>query len=68
MSIAISLNLHCEEMIVFHTNKAMQAGASPAEVYETAILAATFGGNGVVSHIATLLRESVRDFEKDFKK
>ncbi|WP_201750512.1 carboxymuconolactone decarboxylase family protein [Senegalia massiliensis] len=67
MSIAIGCYNRCEYCIVFHTYKALEAGATREEILESAMVAVAFGGGPSIAYSVTLLKESLNEFEKDFK-
>jgi len=68
ISVAIGVYNRCEYCIVFHVYKALEAGATPQEIYEAAGVAVAFGGGPSVAYTVTLLREAVETFKEDFKK
>ena len=67
ISIALSVFSRCEYCIVFHAYNALKAGASKEEIMESAMVAATFGAGPTLAYTATLLKNSLDEFEKDFK-
>jgi len=68
ISVAIGVYNRCEYCIVFHVYKALEAGATPQEIYEAAGVAVALGGGPSVAYTVTLLREAVETFKEDFKK
>ena len=67
MSVAIGVYNRCEYCIVFHAYKALEAGASREELMEAAMVAVAFGGGPTLAYSVTLLKESIDEFEGDFK-
>lgn len=67
ISVAIGVFSRCEYCIVFHTYKAYEAGATREEILEAAMVAVAFGGGPSMAYSVTLLKESVDEFEGDFK-
>ncbi|MCY6958808.1 MULTISPECIES: carboxymuconolactone decarboxylase family protein [Clostridium] len=67
ISVAIAVYNRCEYCIVFHTYKALEAGASREEMLEAAMVAVAFGGGPTMAYSVTLLKDSIDEFEKDFK-
>jgi AhpD family alkylhydroperoxidase len=67
ISVAIGAYNRCEYCIVFHVYKALEAGATREEIMEAAMVAVAFGGGPSVAYSVTLLKDSIDEFEKDFK-
>lgn len=67
MSVAIGCYNRCEYCIVYHSYKALEAGATKEEIMEAAMVAVAFGGGPSMAYSVTLLKECVDEFEKDFK-
>lgn len=67
MSVAIGVYNRCEYCIVFHTYKALEAGATRDEIIESAMVSAAFGGGPTMAYSATVLKDSLDEFEKDFQ-
>ncbi|WP_425449275.1 carboxymuconolactone decarboxylase family protein [Dethiothermospora halolimnae] len=67
MSVAIAAYNRCEYCIVFHVYKALEAGATREEILESAMVAVAFGGGPSMAYSVTLLKDSIDEFEKDFK-
>ncbi|SHK05810.1 alkylhydroperoxidase AhpD family core domain-containing protein [Clostridium amylolyticum] len=67
ISIGVAAYNRCEYCIVFHTYKALEAGASREEIMEAAMVAVAFGGGPSMAYSVTLLKDSIDEFEKDFK-
>jgi AhpD family alkylhydroperoxidase len=57
----------CEYCIVYHTYKAFEAGATKEEIIEAAMVAVAFGGGPSIAYSVTLLQESIKEFENEFK-
>ncbi len=66
-SVAIAVFSRCEYCIVYHTYKALEAGANRDEIIEIAMIAVAFGGGPSMAYSVTLLHESIQEFEKDFQ-
>lgn len=67
MSVAIGVYNRCEYCIVYHTYKALEAGASRGEILESAMVSVAFGGGPSMAYSVTLLKECLDEFEKDFQ-
>ncbi|AYE33247.1 carboxymuconolactone decarboxylase family protein [Clostridium septicum] len=67
ISVAIAAYNRCEYCIVFHVYKALEAGANREEIMEAAMVAVAFGGGPSMAYSTTLLKDSIDEFEKDFK-
>lgn len=67
MSVAIGCYNRCEYCIVYHSYKALEAGASKEEILEAAMVSVAFGGGPSMAYTVTLLQECIDEFEKDFK-
>ncbi|MEG0772172.1 carboxymuconolactone decarboxylase family protein [Clostridium sp.] len=67
ISVAIGAYNRCEYCIVFHVYKALEAGATREEIMEAAMVAVAFGGGPSMAYSVTLLKDSIDEFEKDFK-
>jgi AhpD family alkylhydroperoxidase len=66
MSVAIGVYNRCEYCIVYHSYKALEAGASKEEVMEAAMVSVAFGGGPAMAYTVTLLKECVDEFAPDF--
>ncbi|WP_313568667.1 carboxymuconolactone decarboxylase family protein [Acetoanaerobium noterae] len=66
MSVAIGCYNRCEYCIVYHSYKALEAGASKEEILEAAMVSVAFGGGPSMAYTVTLLQECIDEFEKDF--
>jgi AhpD family alkylhydroperoxidase len=67
MSVGIGCYIRCKYCIVFHTYKAFEAGATKEEILEAAMVAVAFGGGPSMAYSVTLLKDSIAEFENDFK-
>jgi len=67
ISVAIGVYNRCEYCIVYHVYKALEAGASREEIIEAALVSVAFGGGPTIAYSVTLMKESIDEFEKDFK-
>ena len=68
ISVAIGAYKLCKYCIVFHVYKALEAGATPDEIMEAAMVSVAFGGGPSMAYSVTLLKESIEEFKKDFNK
>lgn len=68
ISVAIGAYNRCEYCIVYHVYKALEAGATREEIMEAAMVAVAFGGGPSMAYSVSLLKDSIDEFEKDFKK
>ena len=68
ISVSIAAYSRCEYCIVFHVYKALEAGATREEILEAAMVAVAFGGGPSMAYSVTLLKQSLDEFEPDFKK
>jgi AhpD family alkylhydroperoxidase len=66
ISVGIAAYNRCEYCIVFHVYKALEAGATRAEIMEAAMVSVAFGGGPSMAYSVTLLKDAVDEFEKDF--
>lgn len=62
ISLGISVAIHCDDCIAFHTHAAMKAGATKEEIIET-LGVAIFMGGGPGLMYATHVMEAVEEFE-----
>ncbi|MDR3541551.1 MAG: carboxymuconolactone decarboxylase family protein [Desulfosporosinus sp.] len=67
ISVGIAVYNRCEYCIPFHTFKALEAGATREEIIEAAMVSVGLGGGPSMAYIATLLKDSLDEFEGDFK-
>ncbi|WP_106768787.1 carboxymuconolactone decarboxylase family protein [Paenibacillus faecalis] len=67
ISVAVAAYNRCEYCIVFHVYKALEAGATREQIMEAAMVAVAFGGGPSMAYSVTLLKDSIDEFEKDFK-
>ncbi|MDT3698681.1 MAG: carboxymuconolactone decarboxylase family protein [Thermincola sp.] len=68
ISVAIGAYNRCEYCIVFHTFKALEAGATRQEVMEAAMVAVAFGGGPSMAYSVSLLKDSIEEFAPEFNK
>lgn len=68
ISVGIAAYNRCEYCIVFHVYKALEAGATPEEIMEAAMVSVAFGGGPSMAYSVTLLKDSIEEFRKDFNK
>jgi len=68
ISVAIGVYNRCEYCIVYHTYKALEAGATREEILETAMVCVAFAGGPAMAYSVTLLMDSIDVFEGDFRK
>lgn len=67
ISIGIACFSRCVYCIVFHTYKALEAGATHDEIMQASMVAVAFGGGPAMAYSVTVLKESLAEFEPDFK-
>lgn len=67
LSVGIACYSRCEYCIVYHTYKAFESGATKEEILESAMVAVAFGGGPSMAYSVTLLKNSIAEFENDFK-
>lgn len=67
ISVAIGCYNRCEYCIVYHVYKALEAGATREEIIEAAMVSVAFGGGPSMAYSVTLMKESIDEFENDFK-
>lgn len=67
ISVGIAAYNRCEYCIVFHVYKALEAGATREQIMEAAMIAVAFGGGPSMAYSVTLLKDSIDEFENDFK-
>lgn len=58
MAVAVALTTQCPYCIEIHRKKAVKAGASEAELAETAMVAAALGAGAAVTHATHLLGDA----------
>lgn len=63
IALAISVATHCEDCIAFHTQSALTAGATKAEIYET-LGVTVFMGGGPALMYATHVMEAVDELQQ----
>lgn len=62
IAVAVSVYMKCEYCITAHIYKALEAGATPAQVLEAAGVAVFFGGGAAMAYTATLVQECIEAF------
>ncbi len=67
ISIGISVFTRCQYCIVYHTYKALEAGAVRGEILQAAMVSVVFGGGPSMTYAVTLLNDCIDEFEKDFQ-
>lgn len=67
ISVSIGTYNRCKYCIVYHTYKALEAGATRAEILDAAMVSVAFGGGPSMAYSVTILKASLDEFEKDFK-
>lgn len=65
ISVAIGCYNRCDYCIVYHTNEAIKAGATHAEIIEAAMVSVAFGGGPSMAYSVTTLKETLAEFEKE---
>jgi AhpD family alkylhydroperoxidase len=63
IALAISVAIHCDDCIAFHTHSALKAGATKAEIQET-LGVAVFMGGGPALMYATHVMEAVEEMQQ----
>lgn len=63
MALAISVAIHCDDCIAFHTHSALQAGATKEEIIET-LGVTVFMGGGPALMYATHVMEAVEELQQ----
>ncbi len=67
ISIGIATYNRCLYCIVYHTYKALEAGAKRDEILQAAMVSVAFGGGPSMAYSVTMLKKSLEEFEKDFQ-
>jgi AhpD family alkylhydroperoxidase len=67
ISIGIGCYNRCVYCIVYHTYQALAAGATRDEILQAAMVSVAFGGGPAMAYSVTYLKDSLDEFEKDFK-
>ncbi len=65
ISVAIGCYSRCDYCIVYHTNEALKAGATRAEIIEAAMVSVAFGGGPSIAYSVTTLKEALEEFTKE---
>ncbi len=63
VAIGVSIYTRCEDCIVVHAQKALQAGCTRAEILEAASMAIVFGGGPSLGATASILIAALDQFE-----
>lgn len=63
ISVAIGCYNRCEYCIVYHTNEALNAGATRAEIIEAGMVSVAFGGGPSMAYSVTALKETLDELE-----
>jgi AhpD family alkylhydroperoxidase len=63
IALAISVAIHCDDCIAFHTHSALKAGATKTEIQET-LGVAVFMGGGPALMYATHVMEAVEEMHQ----
>jgi AhpD family alkylhydroperoxidase len=61
IALGMALTARCKYCIGIHTEKALSAGASPAEIWEVATVAMMMGGGPALTYVAEL-RKALEEF------
>ena len=64
IAIGISIYHRCEDCIVVHVEKALEAGCTRQEILEAAGMGIVFGGGPSLASSATLLLDALDEFSK----
>lgn len=64
IAIGISIYHRCEDCIVVHIEKALEAGCTRQEILEAASMGIVFGGGPSLAASATLLLDALDEFSK----
>jgi AhpD family alkylhydroperoxidase len=67
ISVAIACYSRCVYCIVYHTYQALAAGAKRDEILQAAMVSVAFGGGPSMAYSVSYLKDSLDEFEKDFK-
>lgn len=67
ISIGVAVFSRCLYCIVYHTYKALEAGATKDEILQASMVSVAFGGGPAMAYSVTLLNKSIKEFEGDFK-
>ncbi|WP_461204986.1 carboxymuconolactone decarboxylase family protein [Clostridium sp. DL1XJH146] len=67
ISIGIACYNRCLYCIVYHTYKALEAGAKRDEILQASMVSIAFGGGPSAAYSVTMLKKSLDEFEKDFQ-
>jgi AhpD family alkylhydroperoxidase len=64
IALAISVAIHCDDCIAFHTHSALQAGATKEEILEMLGVTVFMGGGSALMY-ATHVMEAVEELQKE---
>jgi AhpD family alkylhydroperoxidase len=59
--VALACYTRCEYCIVYHVNQCIKAGATNNEIMQAGFVSVIFGGGPSMSHVVTVLRESLEE-------
>ena len=62
IAVAVATYTTCEYCIVSHVYKALNAGATPEEIIEAALVSVNFGGGPAYAHTITLVKDAIKEF------
>jgi AhpD family alkylhydroperoxidase len=68
ISVAIAAYTRCQYCIAYHVYKALEAGAKRDEIVDASMIAVAFGAGPAMAYSVTLVKQSIDEFENDFKK
>lgn len=63
IAVALSVALHCESCIAFHTKKALDAGATTNELVETCLIATQIAGTSAMTY-SKLVFDAIENFTR----
>jgi AhpD family alkylhydroperoxidase len=67
ISIGIACYNRCLYCIVYHCYKSLEAGATRDEILQAAMTSVAFGAGPSMAYSVTMLKNSLDEFEPDFK-
>jgi AhpD family alkylhydroperoxidase len=62
ISVALATYVRCKYCIVSHVYKAIEAGATPEEIIEAALVAVNLGGGPAYTYAVTLVKDAAKEF------
>ncbi|MBA7625782.1 hypothetical protein ES703_33214 [subsurface metagenome] len=68
IGLGIAMYTRCKYCIAWHTDKALEAGATREELIETGFVAGIMGGGPTIAYSATLLKDAINTFAPDYGK